>query len=82
MEKSKLEPYTLICLYLNTLNEEEMRELQAISGKYCDIRYDSAIINSLEKQNLIQWDWKTMEVELKEEGVKLAKALIKEIYER
>ncbi len=82
MEKSKLEPYTLVCLYLNTLNVEEMNELKAISEKYCDIRYDSAVINSLEKQNLIQWDWKTMEVELKEEGINLAKALIKEISER
>ncbi len=82
MEKSKLEPYTLVCLYLNTLNNEEMKELKAISEKYCDIRYDAAVINSLEKQNLIQWDWRTMEIQLKEEGTNLAKALIKEISER
>jgi hypothetical protein len=82
MEKSKLEPYTLICLYLNTLSKEEISNLQAISEKYSDIRYDSATINSLETQNLIQWAWKTMEVEMTEEGEKLAIILIQEIYER
>lgn len=82
LKEKDIEPYTLICLYIRTLPEEEREGHHIFSNEYDQMRFDSRAINALADQKLIEWDVVRMKISITEEGKNLAKTLIQEIDER
>ena len=83
MSKNKnIEPYTLICLYLQTLSAEELEQIEAQPESFCQSRFEAKVINKLEEQGMIEYNWLKMEVKLTSQGIQHAKALIKVISDR
>ena len=76
------EPFTLICLYIRTLPEEEREQHHIMSVGYDQMRFESKSLNSLATQGLIDWDIVRMKATITEKGKALALTLIKEIDER
>ena len=81
-ENKNIEPFTLICLYLQTLSEEELAQIQAAPADFCQTRFEAKTINKLEEQGMIHYDWLKMEIRLTAQGIQQAQILIKEISER
>ena len=77
-----IEPYTLVCLYLQTLDDEALSEIHALKSKINQQRFEAKVIHKLEQQGFILYDWLKMKVILTPEGMEKARVLVKEILER
>ena len=82
LKDKDIEPFTLICLYIRTLTEEEREAHHIRSSDYDNMRFDSKAFNSLANQGLIDWDIVRMRASITEKGKELALTLITEIDER
>lgn len=76
------EPYTLICLYIRTLEAEEREELSMKSDKYDRMRFNAKAMRGLVQQGFVTFDWETMEASITDKGLAHVKVLIKEIWNR
>ena len=79
LDSTQQEPFALLCLYIQSLPQEEREKLNAADQELYKGRFEAKVINSLAKQNLIKWYWQRSEVALTPNGNKMAETLIKEI---
>jgi len=76
------EPYTLVCLYIRTLDATQREALDMSIDKYDRMRFGAKIMRSLVQQGLVIFDWEAMEASLTPEGIEKASVLVQEIFSR